>query len=153
MSWAEDAARKKKEEAAQKQRESAIQEQAERMSIAPISALWEKFKAIHKTLPREIQLSSGIYRYSPFYHIGPFIFIDKDIRHIDFSWTYGTQKIEAVKIFYNCDAKGYEICGRDKYSKWPSTLPFLPERDVEIVLKSVILEWSMEQLYAELYNK
>ena len=157
MGWAEDEVNRRREEAERKQGEAFIQNQIEEMSIAPMNALWEKFRAVHKALPEELQMEIPNYKYSPFYSIGPFIFIHTGIRRIEFSRTYLINgPVETLKIFYDHKTKGYEICGDTephRYSRWRLPLPFFPEYDVEIIFKAIVLKWDIEQLRTKLSDE
>ena len=153
MGWAEDEAKKRwdAEQAAERARDAEQRElrTAESMSITPMHNLWKKFKRANQVLPSNIRLKQ-IY---PPNSIDGIKLINEGMWRIQLNWLNADKSTSTLHIYYDREIQRYKIQRFNTPENQPSTILFLPDIDIELVLKAIILGQDAEQLYAELHSK
>ena len=153
MGWAENESNKRWEaEQKAKQVEDTGEEKlriAEYMSIVPMRDLWCWFARENEKLPTNIRLKK-IYPNA----IESIRLIDGGIWCIQLSWLNANRSTSTLLISYDREIQQYKIGGFDtKSSDRRATILFLPELDIESVLKAIILKLDASQLYTDLCVK
>lgn len=122
-------------------------------SIAPMRELWEKFEKVNKALAVGLRLVS---RYHNRHGVigGRIIFHDIKVRKITINAVYEQDEFEELRIRWDGKTGAYTLCGASKNKSCETGLmKFIPGREINLILKAVVLGWSTDRLFAEIESE
>ena len=117
--------------------------------IGPMRCLWKQFEEANKSLHRKLRLPSN--RHEQYREMGSRIILrEGGVNRVTIATPHNEDALTEIRIYHNGEA--YMLCGVRSSFKETPRMPFSPGREVRFILRAVILGWTMERLFAEMYG-
>ena len=118
--------------------------------IGPMRCLWKQFEEANKLLHRKVRLPS--HSREQYREMGSRIILREGVvnRVTIATPHYEVDEISELRIYHNGEA--YMLCGVKRSLEETPRMPFSPGREVRFILRAVVLGWTIERLFAEMYG-